>query len=173
MAIRNQIRVASIKAYDTAKGYATIVLKQGGEWFSDNDRTIEEVMTLQLNTASQKLPDVGADCLIAFDDTGDPYVLGVIGSESQPIPEPLEPGTLVVANVTDDDPLSQLKMYLTAAGKLAGEKTSMAYGPIELITILIDVLNLIATSTCPTGAPLSNAASITLEALKLTEYQKV
>jgi hypothetical protein len=170
MAIRNQIRVGFVKEY--VDSYATIVLKQGEDFFSEEERTLEETMTTRLTSLSQGNPDTKVDCLIAFDDTGDAYVLGVVGSENQPLPVPDEPGTLAHSNKTDN-PIDLLEILITEKGKMSFAKTDPVNGPVELITILIDVIQYIATSTCPPGSPLSNSVQIALEAVKLTNYKKV
>jgi len=171
MTIRNQIRLAKVKEY--TGNYATIVLCQGEEIFSEDDRTLEETMTTRLTSLSQALPDTDVDCLIAFDDTGDGYVLGVVGSDNQPLPQADDPAAIYHKNKTEN-PLEELETWLTGDGKIALAKLTATYGAVELVTILIDALELIATSTVPAGGgALSNAAAIAIEALKLTEYKKV
>ena len=177
--IRNSIRLATVLRYEGP--YAAVALKQGEDMFGEEDRTVEEVMLTRSNSMSQNLPDVGVDVLIAFDDTGEPYLLGVVGSENQPPPAPDNPGTIVTDNGTvnatmkDDGEATldngEIKLTVSDDGKIAFDKTSLVLGPVELVTILVDALNLIATSTCPPGGPLSNAPLITVEKLKLAEFK--
>ena len=94
--IRNSIHLAAVKEYEGP--YATVVLKQGEGMFDEEDRTIEEVMLTLPNSMSQNLPDIGTDVLVAFDNTGEPYLLSVVGSENQPPPVPDNPSTIVVDN---------------------------------------------------------------------------
>ena len=166
--IKDSIRLANVKGYDG--NYVNVVLSQG--FGSEDERTIEGVLTTRVNVGSQDLPNIGADVLIAFDNVGDAYLLKTIGSDNQPLPEPDEPETLVYDNL-NEDPLSNNKCYITKDGKIASEKTDVVHGPVELITILLDALTLIQTSTCPPGAALSNAPAILLEIQKLTGYKKV
>lgn len=171
MTVRNAIKVGYVKAY---KGnYADIVLRQGADMYSEKDRTIEETMLTRITSLSQALPDTNVDCLLAFDDTGNAYVLGVIGSDNQPLPQPLDPAAIYHKNKVEN-PFDALETWLTGDGKISLAKLTATYGPVELIAILINALDLIATSTVPAGGgTLSNAALITAEKLKLTEYQKV
>lgn len=162
MTIRNEIRLATIDAYDG--NYATVVLRQGEGIINAEDRTVEEVLTVRVNSLSQALPDTGMDCLIAFDNTGEGYVLGVVGSENQPLPAPDEPGTAVYDN-------GDIKATITEAAEVSVEKTDLIFGPLELIEILSDALQLIGTSTCPPGSPLSNSVNILIEKTKLDSFK--
>lgn len=168
--IRNQIRLATVKEY--TGNYAMVVLRQGEGFFDEADRTIEEVMLTRLNSGSQGNPDIGVDVLIAFDDTGDAYLIAVVGSDNQPLPASDEPGALVYKNVPTLS-IDEIELKVTEDGKIGAGKTDPVLGPVDLITILIDALNYIATSTCPPGSPLTNAAMITAEALKLVNYKVV
>lgn len=166
--IKDSIRLANVKGYDG--NYAIVVLQQGHG--SEVDRTLEEVMPTRVNTGSQDLPNKGADVLIAFDHVGDAYLLKVIASDNQPLPNADEPETFIYDNLNEVS-IDNIKCSITKAGKMAAEKTNAALGPVELITILIDALTLIQTSTCPPGAVLSNAPAIVIETTKLMGFKKV
>jgi len=166
--IKDSIRLANVKSYDG--NYAIVVLQQGHG--SEADRTLEGVLPTRINMGSQELPNVGADVLIAFDHVGDAYLLKVIASDNQPLPNADEPETLVYDNL-NEIPTDNIKCSITKAGKVAAEKTDPVHGPVELITILYDTINLIATSTCPPGSALTNAPAILIENIKLLGYKKV
>lgn len=162
MTIRNEIRLATVDSYDGS--YAKVILKQGEGLLDVEDRTIEEVLTVRVNSLSQALPDTGADCLLAFDNTGEAYILGAIGSESQPLPTPTEPGTAVYDN-------GGIEVAATEGAKLSVKKTDLVFGSLELLKILSDVIQLIGTSTCPPGSPLSNSVNILVEKTKLDSFK--
>lgn len=169
--IRNQIRLATVKAYEGS--YATVVLRQGEGFFSEEDRTIPEVMVTRNNSFSQSLPDIGVDVLIAFDDTGEAYLLKVIGSENQPIPKPDEPRT-VVLDTGGDDPLKRIEALLTENAQVSLSKTDVVLGSLELIAILANVIKLIGSSTVPAGGgPLSNSVAILADQLKIESFKVV
>lgn len=169
--IRNQIRLATIKEY--VDGYAVAVLRQGEGFFSEADRTIEEVMVTRANSYSQNLPDTGVDVLLAFDDTGEAYVLKVIGSGNQPIPKPDEPRT-VVLDTGGNDPLKRFEALLTENAQVSLSKTDVTLGTLELIAILANVIELIGTSTVPAGGgALSNSVAILADQLKIESFKVV
>lgn len=171
MTIRNQIRLATVKEY--TGNYATVVLRQGAGFFSEADRTIEEVMVTRNNSFSKNLPDTGVDVLIAFDDTGEAYVLKVIGSDNQPVPRPDEPRA-IVTDTGGDNPLERIEAVLTEDAKASLSKTDVVLGALELIAILANVIDLIGKSTVPAGGgALSNAAAILADQLKIESFKVV
>jgi hypothetical protein len=171
MTIRNQIRLATVKEY--TENYVTIVLRQGEGFFSEEERTIPEVMVTRNNSFSQNLPDLDVDVLIAFDDTGEAYVLQVIGSDNQPLPKPDEPGTLVYDN-GDDNPFKRIECLITQDAKLSAAKTDEILGALEIIDLLVEAIKEISISTVAAGGgPLLNASLILAFSEKIKSFKVV
>ena len=97
MTITNQIRVAQVDSYSGE--YATVKLRERFKSSDDSELKVEDLMIIQVNRTSQALPPTGADVLVAFDNVGDAYVIGTIGSENQATPYPGDTG--VIAHYAD------------------------------------------------------------------------
>jgi phage baseplate assembly protein gpV len=154
--IRNQIQTAKVIGYKD--GYAVVTLHASGD-----AEPIEEVMPLRTNTASQALPEVGADVLVAADNNGDLYLLGAIASDNQPLPSPSGEKEIVSDN-------GSISITQTAQGQIEIKNQSQ-----ELIDLLVSTLDLLlsATTTIPPGGGTMNLSIAlppglsALDALKL------
>ncbi len=158
MSITNQIRLAEVI---TVEGnYLKVKLLQVAAGSTDDENTIDEIMTGRINGGSQANPNAGDHVLIAFDNVGDLYYLKTIGSDNKATPDPDNPA-YVIRTAGD------LKETLQNDGKYSLNNVSE-----ELIALLIDTLTEISSATvAPGGGPLLNAGAIAALIVRLQSFK--
>jgi len=164
--ITNRILPCELLSY-SVDGYATVKLPQ---YEGDiRDLTIEEVVPVNTNSLSQFNPKIGDKVLVCFDHFGDSYLLGSLHCQQQPFTEPLLPDqNQVVAN-------DNISLKQTALGQFGVTKNNIVPVPPftnnELLDIILTWMNLVNTSTCPPGSPLSNSVNMVLLYTLLLQFK--